>query len=994
MSTTVVATALAGMLTVTACLCAQEVQFFRHNNLARVAPMHASLQEAMEHLCRGPSTYEIAQGYVSHLAAGTRCVAATQNGNTATIVFTENLLQDQAGIEDAIEQIDKTALSLPGVARVVIMIQFADGTQQEVGAVLGHVASPTAAMTMPSSQSPSGLVAPFGTLSGKRIAVSPGHGYYWHSTLGWTTQRGVIDGLVEDIHTAEICNRYLIPFLQNMGADIVMCREHGEQDVDSVINDDVGAPAYTETGGWSTSASSGYLNSGYRFASSNPSGETATATWQLPITKDGLYPVYAWFRASSNRTPEANYRVHHTGGVATVIIDQTQDNLTWAHLGNFWFAAASGARIELSNLSPSPGVVIADAMRLGGGVGSIVRGPSTSNQARWREAARYWAQFSGAPSSVYNSVASGQDNSDDVTARPRFAEWRGADAFLSVHTDAGGGSGTSTFTYSGGATAGSTTLSQTVHTQIIADLRNNWDASWTDRGQLQANFGELRLLSTMPGILCELAFHDTPGSLDHNSIHDPKFRYLVARAYARGVLRYFSPTAVFPPEPPTALRVTQDGARGLRVAWDPAAFATHYTIEQSQDGKGFTQVADVTGTNWSTGPLQHHAWASFRVRAWNTTGRSFPTEVLTAGTDHLATAQALLVQGFDRLGRTVKGPENTRDYLHAFGDACRHGANFSLGFDAASNEAVQLGRVSLSNYDAVIWSLGEESTADETFNIVEQSMVTSYLNGGGSMLVSGAEVGWDLDAQGSASDRSFFRNVLGATYVADDANIYSLQAGLAGTISAGIAASSFDNGNGPTYNVDYADVLQPTNGNGQICLRYGNGLGAGVQMFDPVRSARVVTFGLPLDTMLSDSARAQLVQQCLQFLLPSMPLQAPTVAILGQPTAFELTLDGEAGRPYLIALSEGILNGAVLPLGGLFPLDIGPILEASIMPGSPFFFNFQGTLDANGSTTATLVAPYLPFLNGLPLYAAGFSMSPIGPTERQLSNWVRVTLSL
>jgi hypothetical protein len=167
-----------------------------------------------------------------------------------------------------------------------------------------------------------------------------------------------------------------------------------------------------------------------------------------------------------------------------------------------------------------------------------------------------------------------------------------------------------------------------------------------------------------------------------------------------------------------------------------------------------------------------------------------------------------------------------------------------------------------------------------------------------------------------------------------------------------------------------------------------------VQMFDPVRSARVVTFGLPLETMLSDSARAQLVQQCLQFLLPDMPLQAPAVAILGQPTAFELTIDGEAGRPYLIALSEGIQNGAVLPLGGLFPLDVGPILEASLMPGSPFFLNFQGTLDANGSTTATLVAPYLPFLNGLPLYAAGFSMSPIGPTERQLSNWVRVTLSL
>ena len=973
---------------------AQQVLWYRDRNLAASGPVHANLLAAMQQLCAGPTASELAQGYHSSLPTGTQCLAASIAGNTATVVFSMQLLAGAGGLEDAIEQIDKTVLSTSGVQRVAIWLEASDGSRQELGALLQHAAPLPQVTAMAANTGPASLVAPFGTLSGKRIAVSPGHGYYWHSTLGWTTQRGVIDGLVEDIHTAEICNRYLIPFLQNMGADIVMCREHGEQDVDAVIDNDAGAPAYAETGGWSTSASSGYLNSGYRFAASNAIAETATASWQIPIAKDGLYPVYAWFRASSNRTPEANYRVHHAGGLATVVVDQTRDNLTWAHLGNFWFAAAQGARIELSNFSASPGVVIADAVRLGGGVGSIARGAGTSNQSRWREAARYWAQFSGAPSTVYNSISGGQDNDDDVTARPRFAEWRGADAFLSVHTDAGGGSGTSTFIYNGGATAGSAALSQAVHTQIIADLRNNWNATWTDRGQLQANFGELRLLSTMPGILCELAFHDTPGSLDHNSLHDPKFRYLVARAYARGVLRYFAPGAAFPPEPPTALRVTQDGARGLRVAWDPAPGASYYTIEASHDGKGFAEVGTAAANSWSTGALPHHSWLSFRVRAWNATGRSFPTEVLTAGTDHLASAQALLVQGFDRLGRTVKGPENTRDYLHRIGDACRRDANFSLGFDAASNEAVQLGRVALGNYDAVLWSLGEESTADETFSNLEQVLVSNYLNSGGSLLVSGAEVGWDLDAQGSTSDRAFFRNVLGATYVADDANTYGLQAGVPGTVSAGLLASSFDNGTGPTYNVDYADVLVPSNGNGQVCLRYSNGLGAGVQMQNPATGARVVTLGLPLDAMLDDASRAQLVRQSLQYLLPEMPLAGATTATLGQATPFNLTLPGEAGMPYLVAISEGIQNGAVLPLGSVFPLDLGPILEASLTPGSPFFVNFSGTLDANGHAVPTLIAPYLPILNGLPLYVAGFSMSPILPIERQLSNWRRIVLSL
>ncbi|MFT7537125.1 MAG: N-acetylmuramoyl-L-alanine amidase [Hyphomicrobiaceae bacterium] len=988
--TSVTIIAIAAVLSV-AQLPGQEVRWFRDRNLTRVAPTHATLAAAMQHLCAGPSASATAQGCISHLPSHTRCLAATIQANTANIVLTDHLLASP-NIEDAIEQIDKTALAAPGVHRVAIYIEDANGLRRELGMVLKQGLVPVASAG--GSSTPTTLVASFGSLQGKRIAVSPGHGYYWHSSLGWTTQRGVIDGLVEDIHTAEISNRYLIPLLQNMGADIVMCREHGERDVDAIIDNDVGAPAYSETGGWSTSASSGYQNSGYRFATTNSSTESATAHWQIPITKDGLYPVFAWFRASGNRTPEANYRVHHSGGTETVVVDQTRDNLTWAHLGNFWFAAATGAHIELSNFSPSPGVVIADAMRLGGGVGSIQRGGATSNQARWRECARYWTQFAGAPSSIYNSVSTGQDNSDDVTARPRFAEWRGADAFLSVHTNAGGGAGTSTFTYSGGATAGSTSLSNAVHTQIISDLRSQWDPSWTDRGQLQANFGELRLLSSMPGILVELAFHDTPGSSDMQSLHDPKWRYLVARAYARGVLRYFSPLASFPPEAPPALRIEQDGARGLRIAWDPASGATHYTIEQSQDGKGFLEVADVAANSWSTGPLPHHAWASYRVRAWNASGRSFPTEVLTAGTDHLATAQVLLVQGFDRLGRTVKGPENTRDYLHRLGDSCRRAANFSFGFDAASNEAVQFGRVTLSDYDAVVWSLGEESTVDESFSNLEQLLVSNYLNSGGSLLVSGAEAGWDLDAQGTTSDRAFFRNILGATYVADDANTYSLQAGVPGTLSDGIAASSFDDGTGPTYNVDYADVLAPSNANGQVCLRYGNGLGAGVQMHNPLTDARTAIFGLPLAAMLSDSARAQLLQQSLLFLLDEQSLSGPSIATLGQATSLNLAMSGEAGFPYLVAISEGIQSGALLPLGSLFPLDVGPILQASITPGSPFFVDFTGTLDANGEATATLVLPNLPFLNGLPLYAAAFTMSATFPIERKLSNWIRLTLSL
>jgi hypothetical protein len=385
---------------------------------------------------------------------------------------------------------------------------------------------------------------------------------------------------------------------------------------------------------------------------------------------------------------------------------------------------------------------------------------------------------------------------------------------------------------------------------------------------------------------------------------------------------------------------------------------------------------------------------SFRVRAWNATGRSFPTEVLTAGTDHLGQAQALLVQGFDRLDRNVKGPENTRDHLRLFGDAIRRDANGSRGFDAASNEAIALQRVSLLPYQAVVWSLGEESTVDETFSATEQTLVTAYLNSGGSLLVSGAEVGWDLDAQGSATDRAFYRNVLGATYATDDAGVYTLQSGVAGTVSAGLPAGGFDNGASGTYDVNFPDTLTPTNAQSAVCLRYGNGLVAGVQRLDPVTGARVVTFGLPVETITNPTLRAGLVQQSLAFLLDQEPLRAPARAVLGQFTTFSLALPSQAGRPYFLVCSEGFAPGVVLPNGGLLPLNPGFLLEASLQPGSPIFLGFQGTLPAGGATTASLLAPPLPFLAGWPLYFAGFTLDATGAAEGAITNWVRSTLSL
>ncbi|MGE3173059.1 MAG: N-acetylmuramoyl-L-alanine amidase, partial [Planctomycetota bacterium] len=687
----------------------------------------------------------------------------------------------------------------------------------------------------------------------------------------------------------------------------------------------------------------------------------------------------------ANRSSVARFTVHHTGGSTLYQIDQTLDDRTWVRLGDHAFSQAQGAVIVLDNQSPTGGVVIADAVRLGAGNGSINSGGGTSGQRRWRECSRYWAQYAGAPSTVWNSIAGGQDNDDDVTCRPRFAEWRTADAFVSLHTNAGGGAGTSTYIHNTAPSAGSSTLQSRIHTQLIADLRAEWAPTWTDRGQLSANFGEVRLLSTMPGVLIELAFHDTPGSLDLNSIHDPRFRYLAGRAIARGVMRYFQPVAPFVPEPPAALRVVQDGARGLQVAWNAVVGATDYVVEWSPDGKGFVEAASVAATTWSTGPLPFDALWSFRVRSRNSSGCSVPTEVLCAGTDHLGTARVLLVQGFDRLSRTVPVRDNSRDYLARFGQAIRDNAAFSVAFDAATNDAVKAGAVLLANYEAVIWASGEESTADETFDAQEQFLVTGYLNAGGRLFASGAEIGWDLDAQGSVVDRTFFNTELGADYVADDANVYFLQAGVAGGIFDGLPAGRFDDGTFGTYDVDWPDVLAPFGPGSSVCMRYSNGQVAGVQRVNG--SERTLLLGFPFEAITDRQLRASVMRRALRFLL-DLPLDCAETIALNNRLNLAIDSPADAGETYVVLCSYARQPGIPLPGGGLLPLQYSFLIDASIDPSFPLFGNFVGTLDGAGQAAPFVDVPPLAFLIGFPLYFSGLTAPPGPFVEDTVFNWV------
>ena len=117
-----------------------------------------------------------------------------------------------------------------------------------------------------------------------------------------------------------------------------------------------------------------------------------------------------------------------------------------------------------------------------------------------------------------------------LSERARLANSWGADYFVSVHVNAGGGTGFESFVHTSQASR-TVALRNVVHDEIMRML-----SSVRDRGKKAANFAVLRL-TRMPAILTENLFVDHPE--DARKLKDSAFLEKVARGHAEGIAKAF-----------------------------------------------------------------------------------------------------------------------------------------------------------------------------------------------------------------------------------------------------------------------------------------------------------------------------------------------------------------------------------------------------------------------------------------------------------------------
>ncbi|MCX7920352.1 MAG: fibronectin type III domain-containing protein [bacterium] len=860
-------------------------------------------------LIAGPTVDEQKQGLTSAIPPGTKLLRAEVVAPRINITLSKEFFHSQKPFDEVYEyvnhQIIKTFTEETNLKEFYIYIEGEDGVirlgdeytipgkERLQKRASGELFQPRLKSLAGVVQPRSPNIQPKGQLTGIRVGINAGHGW-WYSPGYWALQRGVMyGGYIEDMGNWERCLMQLARYLWNAGAEVYPSREWDNNTTEVIVNNDSGSPWYTETGTWTTSGTNGY-NSTYRWASTNTSSTTATAIWQANIPRTEYYAVYQYSRPGSNRVSDAQYIINHSGGQSVVYVNQKTKTTTdprWIYIGTYHFNAGT-TTIILTNFSKdtSGSVVIADAIRFGGGIAStayaITTTSSAMNKPWWQGAASYYTKYIGAPSSVYNYGSA--ENSCDWYSRPGHAVWEDCDCYLMVHTNAfnGNAHGTVSYKHTSDTILQTYPFTTTIHYQIIRDIRALWNSSWYDRGIATGSYAEITRIASagIPGIMMELAFHDdtTSSQLDNYQLRNPKFNDIICRAIYKGIVKYyFGSNAIISPLPPKNFRVQNVGDGTLRLTWSPqtdplesTAVATAYRIYRSLNGKGFDNGTVTSATTIIISGLSADSVYYFQVSAFNAGGESMPSETLAARVRASGKASILLVNGYTRVDTSVgidrSDPYNpkvnqTFDYLIQHAQAIANATTNTGGkfyFDSAAKETVGLGFVQLTTYRIVDWLAGQQSSADSTFTTAEQVQVQNFLNNQGRLFVSGAEIGYDLIANGNSTDSTFYRNYLKADYVNDDANVYAVN-GTANGIFNGLSGITFDNGSQGIYNVATPDSINAYSGSSVTLTYAGTAYNAGIEYKG---TYKLVHFGFPFEAIYPVSSRNTVMQRILSYL--------------------------------------------------------------------------------------------------------------------------------
>ena len=685
---------------------------------------------------------------------GAKLISFKLEGNVARLEFNDALGKRAWEPESAIQLKDglRAALgsAIPTDAELQIFIQYIEGPSDKLSSTMypfenyivgresvrarGKGTPKEPLKTFPVVQTPDypGPARDAG-LAGRNIAVAPSHGWTWHKDNRWQLQRARVYTIVEDLYPQSFTNPFLLPMLEKAGANVWSLRERDYQTAEVIVDND-GAAAKSEfavEGAWESIPGAGWkgprpaslatdampftMGTTLRVAV-DANTPPATAKYTPYIPRDGRFAVYAaWSQAQTN-SPSVPIKITHLGGVSTVRVNQQVAGGTWVFLGFYEFAQGTTGNVIVSTegAAQSGGestTVSIDALRFGGGMGNIApENQHISNKPRYAEAARYFVQYLGAPTSIFFGNSSvghfGRDYNRDITARSEFVNYLvGApsgpnsdrtaaglgvplDLYLAFHTDAGSDpdglvgllniyrikDDLQSETFPDGRSRWlNRDLTTMMHQEIIRTARANFTTGYPRRTMYDVGFGEVRR-PNVPSTILELLSHHNFNDMKFGL--DPRFKRDIARAIYKSIARFIAyqedREPVIQPLDPTGLAVRGLGGGKAELTWapmldplEPTAKPDGYIVYRSANGRGFDSGSYTTETTFVASEVTENTTAFFKVSAANTGGESFTTPIV-AVRQVAGKKTILLVDGFNRLsGPAIVENGNQRGFDRA-----------------------------------------------------------------------------------------------------------------------------------------------------------------------------------------------------------------------------------------------------------------------------------------------------------------------------------------
>lgn len=782
-------------------------------------------------------------------------------------------------------------------------------------------------------------------LDGRYIALWHSHGrYYDESRDMWMWQRAPLHRTVEDMLSQSFVLPFLMPMLENAGAYVMTPRERDVQKIEFIIDNDPSFPGprdsltrrsgkYSETGEWSD-AGEGFadLKEVYSF-SDTPfragtaraaacSGEKADARarWTAEIDRRGEYAVYVSYRTLENSSTAAHYTVRHLGGQTEFTVNQKRGGGTWVYLGTFEFAPGSPAWVGLDNSGSVGSTVTADAIKLGGGMGKLARGGRTSGMASSAEGAHYWMQWAGADSTVTRNWST--DYTNDFASRGKWTamitEQKGIpfDLAFAFHTDAGVAQADTTIgtlaIYTlrcdgerefadGRDRIISRLLCDYVQSQVVNDIRTDFNPDWTRRGIWDKSYSECRTPG-IPAMILELLSHQNFEDMKYAL--DPAFRFEVCRAVYKGILKtlseYYGCPYMVQPLPVHDFSATFAGEDKVRLEWkptedskEPTATSEGYIIYTRKDGGAFNSGIRTRNTFMEL-PVERGHIYSYKVEAYNDGGRSFPSEILSAGLpeSHECKDTVLIVNNFYKVsapawidGDQYAGFESRKDggipYIRDFSYI---GENYEFdrsqefidndypGFGASHEDragdmvagnsfdypyvhgrallslghpffSMSTGAFCSSDADAAFIDLICGKQGGEKFPVFPdalQEALSERLSKGCNLLLSGS----DIASDGDAKAKDFMSTALGYRLSTPSGSRSGVMGGMPYSHSL----------NGEIYCVENPDGIFPSRKGAGIWLRYPKASYAAATYYT-ARGYKVAAVAVPLETLMREEDR-------------------------------------------------------------------------------------------------------------------------------------------